>query len=135
MIEDRIHAWFDERVVEPRFQQIVLPSLWPRKKTARGPGDEVDDENDIAVDDSGEESEETRSNDVAANGRSRAKFSDNGEVSLESRMELEGQRLREADRAERNRSKERATGASASASRDGMRWRGEAMRMPGALPA
>ncbi|KAF2095254.1 mitochondrial outer membrane protein MMM1, partial [Rhizodiscina lignyota] len=39
LIEDRIHAWFDERVVEPRFQQIVLPSLWPRKKTARGPGD------------------------------------------------------------------------------------------------
>ena len=32
LIESRVHAWFDERAVEPRFQQIVLPSLWPRKK-------------------------------------------------------------------------------------------------------
>lgn len=37
LIEDGIHAWFDGRCVEPRFQQIVLPSLWPRKKTTRGP--------------------------------------------------------------------------------------------------
>ncbi|EPS41078.1 hypothetical protein H072_5021 [Dactylellina haptotyla CBS 200.50] len=35
LIESRIHAWIDERVVEPKFQQIVLPSLWPRKKTTR----------------------------------------------------------------------------------------------------
>ncbi|KAF1346560.1 hypothetical protein BDV97DRAFT_357325 [Delphinella strobiligena] len=36
LIEQRIHNWFDERCVEPRFQQIVLPSLWPRKKNVRG---------------------------------------------------------------------------------------------------
>lgn len=44
LVEAKIHQWFDERCVEPRFQQIVLPSLWPRKKTTRG-GDEdaVDD--------------------------------------------------------------------------------------------
>ncbi len=36
IIEARLHAWFDERCVEPRFQQIVLPSLWPRKKNTRG---------------------------------------------------------------------------------------------------
>ncbi|KAF3173778.1 ERMES complex subunit mmm1, variant 2 [Orbilia oligospora] len=35
LIESRIHAWIDERVVEPKFQQIVLPSLWPRKRTTR----------------------------------------------------------------------------------------------------
>ncbi|KAK6349807.1 ERMES complex subunit mmm1 [Orbilia brochopaga] len=35
LIESRIHAWIDERVVEPKFQQIVLPSLWPRKHTTR----------------------------------------------------------------------------------------------------
>ncbi|KXT09712.1 hypothetical protein AC579_1687 [Pseudocercospora musae] len=36
LVESRIHQWFDDRVVEPRFQQIVLPSLWPRKKNTRG---------------------------------------------------------------------------------------------------
>jgi maintenance of morphology protein 1 len=36
LIESRVHAWFDERAVEPRFQQIVLPSLWPRKHNTRG---------------------------------------------------------------------------------------------------
>lgn len=39
LIEARLHTWFDERCVEPRFQQIALPSLWPRKKNTRG-GDE-----------------------------------------------------------------------------------------------
>jgi maintenance of mitochondrial morphology protein 1 len=43
LIEARLHTWFDERCVEPRFQQIALPSLWPRKKNTRGgeePGSE-----------------------------------------------------------------------------------------------
>ena len=40
LIEGRIHQWFDERCVEPRFQQIVLPSLWPRMKNTRGGQDE-----------------------------------------------------------------------------------------------
>ncbi|KAL7919258.1 hypothetical protein ACQKWADRAFT_209075 [Trichoderma austrokoningii] len=39
LIESRLHRWFDERAVEPRFQQIALPSLWPRKKNTRGPDD------------------------------------------------------------------------------------------------
>ncbi|KAL7627135.1 ERMES complex subunit mmm1 [Parahypoxylon ruwenzoriense] len=39
LIEARLHRWFDERAVEPRFQEIALPSLWPRKKNTRG-GDE-----------------------------------------------------------------------------------------------
>lgn len=47
LVEQRLHAWFDERCVEPRFQQIVLPSLWPRKKNVRGGGEEaVSDELD-----------------------------------------------------------------------------------------
>ena len=36
LVEARLHTWFDERCVEPRFQQIELPSLWPRKKNTRG---------------------------------------------------------------------------------------------------
>ncbi|CAJ2505959.1 Uu.00g000890.m01.CDS01 [Anthostomella pinea] len=39
LVEHRLHRWFDERAVEPRFQEIALPSLWPRKKNTRG-GDE-----------------------------------------------------------------------------------------------
>lgn len=42
LVEDRIHRWFDDRCVEPRFQQIVLPSLWPRKKNVRGGNDDDD---------------------------------------------------------------------------------------------
>ncbi|MCJ1484426.1 ERMES complex subunit mmm1 [Schaereria dolodes] len=30
LVESRLHAWFDERCVEPRMQQVALPSLWPR---------------------------------------------------------------------------------------------------------
>lgn len=40
LIEDQIHRWFDDRCVEPRFQQIILPSLWPRKKNTRGGEDD-----------------------------------------------------------------------------------------------
>lgn len=43
LVEARLHTWFDERCVEPRFQQIALPSLWPRKKNTRG-GDEAGSE-------------------------------------------------------------------------------------------
>jgi maintenance of morphology protein 1 len=38
IVEARLRTWFDERCVEPRFQQVVLPSLWPRKKNTRGGG-------------------------------------------------------------------------------------------------
>ncbi len=40
LVESRLHRWFDERAVEPRFQEIALPSLWPRMKNTRG-GDEA----------------------------------------------------------------------------------------------
>ena len=43
LVEDRIHRWFDDRCVEPRQQQIVLPSLWPRKRNTRsGVGGDAD---------------------------------------------------------------------------------------------
>lgn len=40
LVESRLHKWFDERAVEPRFQEIALPSLWPRKRNTRG-GDDL----------------------------------------------------------------------------------------------
>ncbi|KAH6661261.1 hypothetical protein BKA67DRAFT_590298 [Truncatella angustata] len=42
LIEHRLHKWFDDRCVEPRFQEIALPSLWPRKKNTRGADDVLD---------------------------------------------------------------------------------------------
>lgn len=53
LVEARLHDWFDERCVEPRFQQVVLPSLWPRRKNTRGGDVDVDgkdgDENVMSV--------------------------------------------------------------------------------------
>lgn len=43
LVESRLHRWFDERCVEPRFQEIPLPSMWPRKKNARGGDDAIAD--------------------------------------------------------------------------------------------
>lgn len=41
LIEARVHAWFEERVVEPRVQVVGLPDLWPRmKRTGVRPGEE-----------------------------------------------------------------------------------------------
>ncbi|KAI1174177.1 mitochondrial outer membrane protein MMM1 [Nemania sp. FL0916] len=40
LVESRLHRWFDDRAVEPRFQEIALPSMWPRMKNTRGPSDE-----------------------------------------------------------------------------------------------
>ncbi|KAH8879393.1 hypothetical protein GQ53DRAFT_39673 [Thozetella sp. PMI_491] len=43
LVEARLHKWFDERCVEPRFQEIELPSMWPRMKNTRGGEDAIAD--------------------------------------------------------------------------------------------
>ncbi|SCU82795.1 LAME_0C02916g1_1 [Lachancea meyersii CBS 8951] len=43
LIEYQIKKWFVERCVEPRFQFIKLPSLWPRSKNTREEISENDD--------------------------------------------------------------------------------------------
>lgn len=41
LVEARVHAWFEERVVEPRVQVVGLPDLWPRMgRTGVRTGDE-----------------------------------------------------------------------------------------------
>lgn len=53
LVESRLYSWIDERCVEPKFQQIVLPSLWPRKRTTREQPrstDGMDDGGDMGVD-------------------------------------------------------------------------------------
>lgn len=37
LIELKLKEWFMERCIEPRFQVITLPSMWPRKKNTREP--------------------------------------------------------------------------------------------------
>jgi maintenance of morphology protein 1 len=94
LVEARIHQWFDERCVEPRVQQIVLPSLWPRKKNTRGPedspSDKEDDGENSAIDDS---IAEHKGGSSPADG------------SLEARMAAEGKILREAEGKEENEEK------------------------------
>jgi maintenance of morphology protein 1 len=112
LIESRVHAWFDERAVEPRFQQISLPSLWPRKHNTRGgatgdaedegiEGDNASLEDDVAVPAAGLGLEVPT---VAP------------APTLEERAEAAGAALREAEiqAGERKRGDQ------------GMRWRGEA---------
>ena len=38
LVDAQLRAWIAERCVEPRMQQVVLPSLWPRKGNVRMPG-------------------------------------------------------------------------------------------------
>ncbi|KAI9711954.1 MAG: ERMES complex subunit mmm1 [Chrysothrix sp. TS-e1954] len=56
VVEARLHAWVDERCVEPRFQQVILPSLWPRRRNTRG----GDTDASTAVDGSSEVSSSPR---------------------------------------------------------------------------
>ena len=135
LIESRIHAWFDERVVEPRFQQIVLPSLWPRKKNTRGGGDEIDDlEQAIEDSDDAEPLNPAASAAAAATATQESDAEDTPvkpkprtrpapyalpktppPQTIEARIEADGAKLREAE----IRAGERRRDA------DGMRWRGE----------
>jgi len=109
LIEARLHTWFDERCVEPRFQQIELPSLWPRKKNTRG----------------GEEAAEDKRSDsiVGSMGRSKGKEVERN-MREEARKEVEAA---ERDKIERDRIEQ-----------EGLRWRHRAQSedyaMPGSLP-
>ncbi|KAK6201531.1 maintenance of mitochondrial morphology protein 1 [Scheffersomyces amazonensis] len=37
LIENKLRSWFIQRCVEPRFQVVKLPSIWPRSKNTREP--------------------------------------------------------------------------------------------------
>ncbi|KAF1972261.1 hypothetical protein BU23DRAFT_508720 [Bimuria novae-zelandiae CBS 107.79] len=122
LIESRVHAWFDERAVEPRFQQIVLPSLWPRKKNTRG-GEEGDTE--TGADDEGGDSTSPPDTVPIPERDREGRLTSLPQDSLEARIEAEGQKLREAEirAGERSRSRGEAT--------EGVRWRGEHLKEQG----
>lgn len=47
LVEARVHAWFEERVVEPRVQVVGLPDLWPRMgRTSVRTGEEQQQQQD-----------------------------------------------------------------------------------------
>ncbi|CAN9375866.1 hypothetical protein CC77DRAFT_990484 [Alternaria alternata] len=129
LIESRVHAWFDERAVEPRFQQIVLPSLWPRKHNTRG-GSATEDADAAAGENENDEDDEIavmEGNGTAPGSTSFIPSPIAENATLEERIEAEGQKMREAE----IRAGVRKPSASDSRSRsrnnreDGMRWRGE----------
>lgn len=148
LIESRVHAWFDERAVEPRFQQIVLPSLWPRKHNTRGgatedvAADEANDENDEAVKlaDLEEEVILPGTDDFATNSNappplSRSHYRLPIPPSLPQQappppansLEAEDAKLREAEirAGERKRPTMNRAQSSRDETAEGMRWRGE----------
>jgi maintenance of morphology protein 1 len=44
LVENRLRTWFEERCVQPRMQQVVVPSLWPRMKNVVEEGEGKDTE-------------------------------------------------------------------------------------------
>lgn len=110
LIEARLHTWFDERCVEPRFQQIELPSMWPRKKNTRG----------------GEETAEERTSIGGSMSRFKGKEVERN-LREEARKEVARKEVEAEAVAERERNED-----------DGLRWRhrarAEDYQMPGGLP-
>lgn len=153
LIESRVHAWFDERAVEPRFQQIVLPSLWPRKHNTRGGAtedviaDDDDDDEDMDPDDPFIDNTQPRSAAAPMLGSAFIPTSATAST-LEARIEAEGAKLRDAEIRAGVRKPSHQTSVSRDDSAEGMRWRGEPSRprptsrissglpgsMPGAMP-
>ena len=105
LVESRLHAWIDERCVEPRVQQVVLPSLWPRKKNTRGPPEE--EEQDME----GGESDGVR------------------DVKEEARREVEEER-----RADRERREKESLSGAGEGLRWRNRGQGRGYEMPGTMP-
>jgi len=122
LVEARIHQWFDDRCVEPRFQQIVLPSLWPRKKNTRGGMDDTAAEEAVspteqAISDSSPEGVRSRketsqqprpmssaTTETTAEQRTRDWAARHGKRRDEmSELEIAGAEMREADEKARRR--------------------------------
>ena len=141
LIESRVHAWFDELAVEPRFQQIVLPSLWPRKRNTRG-GEGVDDDVEglgtgLGSDDTSPGIAQGTGTGGTGTGAGARDFvgssSASAAATFESRIEAEGAKLREAEIKAGERKRESLRDAyqrdqRRDPSQDGLRWRGERER-------
>jgi maintenance of morphology protein 1 len=146
LIESRVHAWFDERAVEPRFQQIVLPSLWPRKHNTRGgatedvaaEGDDSDGAVQLADLDEDVILPEHDDDDDEATYRLPVPPPPLRPAPQINTLEAEGAKLREAEirAGERKRpAVSRGQSSRDDVGADGMRWRGDAARNSRPRPA
>jgi len=133
LVEARLHAWFDERCVEPRVQQIVLPSFWPRKKNTRGGGDDEEESEDNKFDANGDLNDHQREHNMSGTTEERENMEEMiNDPGLEARMTAQDRMLKEvfADNSKQNTERQR---------NEGLRWRGhgsrggsmEEWRMPG----
>jgi maintenance of morphology protein 1 len=127
LVEKRLHDWFDERCVEPRFQEIALPSLWPRKKNTRG-GEETPSEVPglgAALGSLSRKEAKNAAKEVEKN------------IMAEARREVEREAEERAEK-ERQRQRERDAANEAEAELAGMRRRrrsrGDDYAMPGSMP-
>ena len=120
LVEKRLHDWFDERCVEPRFQEIALPSLWPRKKNTRG----------------GEETPESVAAGLASGTASMSR-KEAKSVAKEVEKEIRDEARREVEReAEERAAKERLLQRERDVQEEGVRRRrrGDEYAMPGSMP-
>jgi len=129
LIESRVHAWFDERAVEPRFQQIVLPSLWPRKHNTRGGATE---DVDAAADEAADHVLLEDLDEDAVQDEVPPRFGSTYRLPVprplptpEINLEDEGAKLREAEVRAGERKRPSLARAHTSREDGGMRWRGE----------
>jgi maintenance of mitochondrial morphology protein 1 len=99
LVESRIHDWLEDRCVEPRYQQIVLPSMWPRRKNTRGgeTGEEETDETAL------EERDTRQGHPIAGADTAREQHVHSSmkyEDSLEARIAADGRTLPQQDATE-----------------------------------
>lgn len=125
VVEKRLHDWFDERCVEPRYQEIAVPSLWPRKKNTRG-GEETPEALAASLVSGMGAGSMTRKEAKTAQKEVQKELRD------EARREVEREAEERAEK-ERNRLRERDVQAS---SDEGVRRRraGHEYAMPGSMP-
>ncbi len=113
LVEARLHAWFDERCVEPRVQQIVLPSFWPRKKTTRGGEEDEGESEDNKFDGNGDLNNHQQDYDTSSTVEEREGTEEMANDSgLEARMTAEGRILKEVfgDNSKQNTERQRNEG-------------------------
>jgi len=98
LVEARIHSWLQDRCVEPRYQQIVLPSIWPRRRNTRGGEDEevIEDEEEAGME-TETETEARPSVQDNKKEKSTSTTPNYKEGSLEARMAEEGRKILAAE--------------------------------------
>lgn len=114
LVEARVQAWFEERVVEPRVQVVGLPGIWPRMGRTGVRGQE---DSEVG----------TRPNTANASG------SDGVAIDRDREAEMEGLRYRRSGGAGEDDGVNRS-GMNDFRGESQSRTRGESFAMPGSMP-